>query len=335
MRNLLIVIALFLGVFLIIGRFSEVNAIIETFQHGDLLFIFVALIVEGLWLLNVAASFQAIYRSIGLEETIKELLILATAANFVNIVAPSVGMGGIAVFVSQARKRDYSPARAATAGALYALFDYLGFFCVLWLGLIVLTRYNHLGAAEITASIILVTAAILLTVLMYLGARSSEALGQTLAWMAHQVNRLVRPLIHREYISEQHARDFAHDAGEGLQEIRKTPENLLMPAFLALNNKALLLTILLLVFLAFKVPFTASIVIAGFSIAYLFMIVSPTPSGVGVVEGVLTLTLHSLDIPLEAAVVVTLAYRGITFWVPFFFGFLSLRILGNKKIKGY
>ena len=108
-----------------------------------------------------------------------------------------------------------------------------------------------------------------------------------------------------------------------------------MPAFLALNNKVLLLTILLLVFLAFKVPFTTSIVIAGFSIAYLFMIVSPTPSGVGVVEGVLTLTLHSLDIPLEAAIVVTLAYRGITFWVPFFFGFLSLRILGNKKIKGY
>ena len=97
--------------------------------------------------------------------------------------------------------------------------------------------------------------------------------------------------------------------------------------YLTLINKLLLVTILGIVFLAFKVPTSVAIVIAGFSIAYLFVIVSPTPAGVGIVEGVMTLGLKSLGIPLEAAVVVTMAYRAVTFWFPLLLGMISFRTL--------
>ena len=48
-------------------------------------------------------------------------------------------------------------------------------------------------------------------------------------------------------------------------------------------------------FFAFDVDFTPATVVAGFSIAYLFLIVSPTPAGIGIVEGVMTvaLSLHA------------------------------------------
>ena len=81
------------------------------------------------------------------------------------------------------------------------------------------------------------------------------------------------------------------------------------------------------IFLAFKVPTTVAVVVAGFSIAYLFVIISPTPAGVGIVEGVMTLALKSLGIPLEAAMVVTLAYRSVTFWFPLLLGMISFRSL--------
>ena len=57
----------------------------------------------------------------------------------------------------------------------------------------------------------------------------------------------------------------------------------------------------------------------------LFYIVSPTPGGLGFVEGALILVLTSLGVPQAGATVVTLAYRGITFWLPFLLGFVALR----------
>jgi uncharacterized protein (TIRG00374 family) len=98
-----------------------------------------------------------------------------------------------------------------------------------------------------------------------------------------------------------------------------------------LLNKSILAVILGITFLAFDVPVTPGIVIAGFSIAYLFLIVSPTPAGIGIVEGVMTVALRSLEVPIESAAVITLAYRGVTFWFPLLIGMIALRSLPHPK----
>jgi uncharacterized protein (TIRG00374 family) len=202
---------------------------------------------------------------------------------------------------------------------------------VLAVAIIILIRRNNLTWVELSASLILVILAITLSVLLFLGTRSANALGRALAWLASLVNIGSRALLKRDYLSEQRAFEFAADAAEGLSEIRTRPINLIFPAVLALSNKFLLIAVFTLVFLSFNVPFTAGTIIAGFSISYLFLIVSPTPSGIGVVEGVLTLTLRSLNVPLGAAAVIALAYRGISFWFPLLVGMFSFRILGESK----
>jgi glycosyltransferase 2 family protein len=83
--------------------------------------------------------------------------------------------------------------------------------------------------------------------------------------------------------------------------------------------------------MAFRVPFSAGTIIGGFAISYLFLIVSPTPAGVGIVEGVMPLALSSLRVPWSEAVVITLAYRGITFWIPLGLGAVAFRMLERKK----
>jgi len=47
---------------------------------------------------------------------------------------------------------------------------------------------------------------------------------------------------------------------------------------------------------SFEIPFSAGAIIAKFSLAYLFLIVSPTPSGIGIVEGLMPLALTSLNV---------------------------------------
>jgi uncharacterized protein (TIRG00374 family) len=100
----------------------------------------------------------------------------------------------------------------------------------------------------------------------------------------------------------------------------------LMPAALALLSKALLIGVLLSTFMAFRQPFTLGVLIAGFSIGYLFLIVSPTPAGLGLVEGIMPLTFMALGVSRASAVLITAAYRGFTFWLPFGYGFIAFRL---------
>jgi uncharacterized protein (TIRG00374 family) len=71
--------------------------------------------------------------------------------------------------------------------------------------------------------------------------------------------------------------------------------------------------------------------VGGFSIGYLFLIVSPTPSGLGIVEGMLTVALNTLRVKLDAAVLITLAYRALTFWFPLAVGGVAFRLLQGKQ----
>jgi uncharacterized protein (TIRG00374 family) len=156
-------------------------------------------------------------------------------------------------------------------------------------------------------------------------------LGNVLAWLSRLVNRLFRPFIHRDYLKEENAHLFAREIAEGILLIRGKRKDLIWPFLFSLNNKALLVCVMTFTFLTVGTPFTVGSVVGGVSIASLFMIVSPTPSGVGIVEGILPFALNMLQVPLGAAVLITLIYRAVTFWLPLLVGVVTFRILGNSK----
>jgi uncharacterized protein (TIRG00374 family) len=327
MRKLLILIVLFLAITLIIFSFSELQDVIQTLQHANIGFVALAVLAEVAWFFVLGWMFQSLYALLGLKESIERLTLLASAGSFVGVVTPSAGVGGLAIFIADGQGRGHPSGKVTVAGALYALLDQAAFLCVLALGIVVLIRRNHLGAAEITASLILLAVAIFLAFLLYLGYRSTEALGNVLARLARIVNAVVRPFIHRQYLSEARAHEFAADISSGLAAVPSRPRSLIQAFLLSLGNKLLLMTVLVFSFLSFDVPFSAGTIVGGFAIAYLFLIVSPTPSGVGVVEGVLAVALHSLGVEFSAAVIVTLAYRGVTVWLPLAVGALAFRAL--------
>ncbi len=333
MRKFVIALVLLLGFVYVVGKLTELQTIAETLQRGIWWFVGLALIIEVLWFVNCGASFRAIYKAMGIDEQVGTLSLMVSAANFVNVVAPSGGVSGLTIFISEARRRNYSPARAAVAGVLFLLFDYLGLIAVLLVGLIIMIRRNDLTLVVIIASFALVGLAMLFAFLLNLGMQSAVAFGNALAWIARLINRIMRPFIHREYLSETRAHEFAHDAAEGLSDMRDQPKSMLLPLMLALSNKVALIIILTLIFLAFNIPISVGTIIACFSIGSLFVIISPTPAGIGVVEGALTLALTSMYISLEDAALITLSYRGITFWIPMLFGMISLRFLEKVGVK--
>lgn len=331
MRKFVFALFLMLTVIFIMARTAEVTNIIETLKEADWRFMFLAVVVLGVWFLNTALCYWFIYRAMDIEEKLGHLALTASAAFFVNVVAPSGGVGGIAVFASEAKRKGISRARVMVATAVVVLLDYIGFLIMLGLGLIVLWRRSSISSTEIVATVIMVTFISVLGTLLYKGMISAEALGNTLAAMARRINRLFWPFIHRDYIAEYRAYEFAHDASGGLHRLRYQPRGLLLPATLAFTGKLLMVVIFLLCFLAFNVAFSPGTIVGGWSISYLFTIVSPTPGGMGVVEGLLPLSLVTLNVPLGAATIITLLYRGITFWLPLFIGMLAFRWLVREE----
>lgn len=314
MKKFIVVIFLFLGMAVVVLSFGELESTVATLQQARLRYVFLAFGLLALWLWNVGLTYKAIYHLLGIEESRNRLTLVAAASNFVNIVAPTAGMGGIAIFANDARRRGHPPGKATLAGALFLLFDQAAFLIILSLGWIVLIRRNDLTSGEIFASLILLAMALIFAFLLYLGYRSADALGNVLARIAHAINHILRLFLHRDYLNEERAHAFAAEIAEGLADLPERPQQLIVPLLHGLANKALLVGILLCSFLAFDVPFSAGTIIGGWAIGYLFLVVSPTPNGIGIVEGLMPLTLTSLRVPYEAAVVVTLAYRAITFW---------------------
>lgn len=87
--------------------------------------------------------------------------------------------------------------------------------------------------------------------------------------------------------------------------------------------------VLWLLFLSFQIHVDAFQLIVGIGVIYLFTVVSPTPYGIGFVEGAAQLVFSGVGVPKEAAVVIVLAYRGLSVWLPIFLGFFVFRRMGK------
>lgn len=327
MKKLIIVIILFLGIAVVAISFSELETIVGTLRHAHLPYFILGILVQFVWFVILGRMYQSVYHLLGIDEQVLTLSRIAQAANFINVVAPTAGVGGIAIFAAEARRRGHPAGKVTVAAALFLLLDQAAFLCVLAVGLIVLVRREDLHAGETSASFLLLCIAIGYAFILYLGYRSEEKLGNLLAKIVRVINRVVKLFRKKEYLSESRAHEFAHEVSEGLSGLTERPSSLVRPVLWGILDKILLMLILICAFLSFEVPFSAGTIIAGFSIAYLFLIVSPTPSGIGIVEGLMPIALTTLSVDWSQAVVITLTYRTITFWVPFGIGAWAFRSL--------
>ncbi|HRQ24506.1 MAG TPA: lysylphosphatidylglycerol synthase transmembrane domain-containing protein [Anaerolineales bacterium] len=331
MKKIISILVLFLGVIVVALSFSELETILETIERARLRYFLLAILVQSLWFITTGRMYQSIFHLLGIHEGVLTLSRIAAAANFINIVAPTAGAGGVALFAAEARRRGHPAGKATVAAALFLLLDITSFLVILALGLVVLFRRNDLDPVEISASLFLFFIAVVYAFVLYLGYRSARRLGNLLAKVARVVNRIVGFFRKGEYLSEARAHEFAREISDGFDGLTEKTASLIRPILWGIFDKSLLMLVLICSFLSFGVPFSSGTIVGGFSMAYLFLIVSPTPSGIGVVEGLMPLALASLNVRWGQAVVITLVYRAVTFWFPFAVGAWAFRFLHEGK----
>ena len=338
-RKALVWIAMLMALVFLAVSISELQNLANALRRGNWLFLVLAFGLQILVLCNNAETYRSLFHLVGIKESWKHLFLLSTAFTFVNLIAPSGGIGGVAVFMDSAKQRDESPAKAMVVGILYAIYEYITLLAIVFLGFVTLFRRNqftgHMSGGEITASILLLGATIGFGLLLYIGYRSAERLGNLLARLAGRLNRMLFRFTHKEVWNPENARTLALELGEGVSTIEQSKGRLIRPLLFAFSNKVLLILLLASIFLALNVDFSLGTVVAGFGFCQLFFYVSPTPAGIGVVESLFPVILNLLRVPLASGLLITLIYRGITIWLTFGVGFWSFRKLqrgyaGNK-----
>ena len=88
-----------------------------------------------------------------------------------------------------------------------------------------------------------------------------------------------------------------------------------------------ILEILSLYLILFNFGISANILFVSivYVVGLLFMLASITPSGIGIVEPIMTWLFVALGIPIETALLSVLIFRIITFWLPIPFGVIIVK----------
>jgi uncharacterized protein (TIRG00374 family) len=318
-----LLVAAFLGV--VATRFNEIQELCETLAQGQWEWVLAAALLQGVYYVAYAAVYQSAFYTVEVDSHISELVPVLLSSIFVNVVAPSGGASAAALFIDDAARRGQSAAKAAAGTLLVLMADFTAFTLVLGVGLAYLFLQHNLQAYEIVGTLAFIVMTAGLAGMLLLVVWRPEQLCRLLGWLRLRVNQVGgwfrRPTLLDDGWAGKNAAEFA----QASVAITTYPRRLGRTLSIALGAHLVDLASLYTLFLAFHQPIKFGPLIAGFAVGILFLVVSPIPMGIGVVEGVMSLVYMSLGVPGEAATVITLAFRGLTFWLPFAIGFVLLR----------
>jgi phosphatidylglycerol lysyltransferase len=184
---------------------------------------------------------------------------------------------------------------------------------------------HDLAIYEIVAAIILLLMTTALGIILMFGVWRPAWLQRIFEFLQRAANRLASGLRRPPFLKEEWAEKNADEFNQAAVAVSQRPSRLIRTIVIAFLAHLLDITTLYILFLAFHQPVGLGTLVAGYAMGILFWIVSITPQGIGVVEGVMALTFTSLGIPGAVATTVVLAFRGLTFWIPMLFGFLAVQ----------
>jgi len=163
---------------------------------------------------------------------------------------------------------------------------------------------------------LLILAAVVLTftLLIVKTALSAKPFNKYFVWVIKRVAKMAG----QKTVDMNEVRGIFNEVGKDLRDGGKR----IGPAFgLSVTLHLINIVTFAFIYLAFAGDFNILAILAGYVAGLLFTVVSITPQGVGVAETVMVTTLHSFGMDISVAAVITLAYRGLLYWLPLFPGF--------------
>jgi uncharacterized protein (TIRG00374 family) len=329
-----ILIAIFAGV--LVSHLTDIAKLAKTLAQGRWEWVVAAAALQIVRYVIFAMLYWSSFDIVGVKSRIMELLPVVFASVFVNVAAPVAGVGGLALFVDDAARRDESAARASAGTLLVLVADYSVFALLLPSSLSYLFTRGDLKTYEIVGAALLLLFIGGLAAMLILGFWQPAWVLKLFSWAQRAINRVSGWLKRPSWLADDWAAHNANEFTEAASAITNYPKRLIRTLGVVWAMWMVNMASLYVLFLAFYQPISLGILAAGFAVGTLFWILAITPQGVGVVEGVMVLVYTSLGIPGTQAAVIVLAFRGLSFWLPLVVGFFLLRRIrsfSQKKVQ--
>ena len=324
MRRWILWILIIGFVWILVSRVTEIEKLAETLAQGQWQWVLLAVLLQAIYFIVYARLYASAFYVVDVRRRLFSLLPVLFGSLFINVVAPTAGTAGAALFIDDAAKHGQFSARAAAGALLVLVSELTAFTLILVVGMAYLFRQHDLQVYEIVGAILLMLLIGSLSAVLLLGLWWPELLRRVLGWVeraSNRIKRLFTPRSQPTHLADKHAAEFT----EAACAIREHPRRLIPVFAIALALHVIDISCLYTLFLAFRQPVNLGPLLAGYSMGILFWIVSITPQGIGVVEGVMALVYTSLGIPSAKATIVALAFRGLAFWLPLLVGFIVIR----------
>ena len=312
-------------IWLMVSRQTEIQKVTGPLIRGQLEWVLVAALLQVLYYIVFAAMFKSAFFTVDVKSRVRDLLSVTLDALFVNVVAPTWGMAGAALYVDDAAHRGESPARVAAGTLLAQTADLVAFAIILAGGIAYLLMRHRLRGYEITGTVVLLIITCSLAGSLLLGIWRPMLLMELLDSVQRGANGLAKRVHKDVLLHDGWAAKSASDFSRAAKAIEEHPERLAFTLGIAMVAHLINIASLYSLFLAFHQTIGLGPLVAGYAMGILFWNVSPVPQGIGVVEGVMALVYASLGIHRTMAVLVVLAFRGLNFWLPMLVGFFLLR----------
>jgi uncharacterized protein (TIRG00374 family) len=326
-----ILIAVFAGV--VVSHLTDITKLVKTLAQGRWEWVVAAAALQFVRFIIFAMLYWSSFDIVGVKSRIMELLPVVFASVFVNVAAPVAGVGGLALFVDDAARRDQSAARASAGTLLVLVADYSVFALLLPSSLSYLFARGDLKTYEIASAALLLLFIGGLAAMLVLGFWRPTWVLTLFRWGQRAVNQVASWFKRPAWLADDWAARNASEFTEAASAITTYPKRLIRTLAVVWAMWMVNMASLYVLFLAFYRPITIGILAAGFAVGTLFWILAITPQGVGVVEGVMVLVYTSLGIPGTQAAVIVLAFRGLSFWLPLLVGFVLLRRIRSFRQK--
>jgi uncharacterized protein (TIRG00374 family) len=333
-RRWLFLLALVGLTLLVVTRFANLQNVAETLSQGLWPWVVAGFIMHFIFFFLYALLYQSGFSTVGVRSRARDLLPLVFAAVFVNAIAPTAGAGAGALFVDDAVQRGQSGARTIVGVILVLLADLGTLIPFIVAGTIFLSFQRDLRFYDTIGSIFFTIFVGGLSGALVLAQSHTSQLRHLLGWLQQTVNQVGRWLKHPDLLADDWADRNTDEFVEGARAIAEHPGRLTRTLALGVLLHTVNVVGLYMLFLAFQQPVRLGTLMAGFGLGIVFWVISIIPQGTGVVEGVMALIFISLGIPKSKAIVITLTFRGLNFWLPLLIGFLVLRRVRTFGVGG-
>ena len=279
----------------------------------------VAVVCEAISLVGYTDLFRHILGVLDVRLTFRRVLNIVLAGLSFSHLFGAGGAAGMVVSYNALRKQEAPHGLIFVAIAAQNFFAYVVLWVMFLLALVSVVSSGRVNPLSYAFALVLIAFLLWLSgygIYLY---RHRAKMRRRVSQIAALVNRVYRrELIRPESLDEWLDSLFAAMRRMGTHRGAKRTAVAYSCMFWVFD-----LLCLYLVFLALGYHIALSALLVSYAVANAVGSLSPTPGGLGAVEGLLITLLVSFDVPSPQAIAVVLLYRLINFWLPIPVGFGS------------